>query len=47
MPTYGTGFGYNEKRARARAIHEKLIAKGLDPRSNGYSRAFFKHMRKA
>lgn len=45
MPNAG-GYGEDRRIEKAKRIHAKLVAKGLDPRSNGFSRAFYKAMRK-
>lgn len=38
--------GDNYRRERATMIKARLIARGLNPRSNGFHRAFFKAMRR-
>lgn len=46
MPSFGS---YDSERIlieRSKKIRAKLIAKGLDPRSQGFSRAYYKAMRK-
>lgn len=44
MPSFGD---YDSNRSkRAEEIRKKLLARGLDPRSNGFYRAFYKAMRK-
>lgn len=45
MPYIG-GLCNSNRQQRAKEIHARLLARGLHPRSLGYSRAFFKAMRR-
>lgn len=46
MPCSGISDDTRARQERAKAIRARLLARGLDPRGNGFLRAFFKAMRK-
>lgn len=46
MPSFGNYDCDKRRIQRSREVRARLIAKGLDPRSQGFSRAYHKAMRK-
>lgn len=46
MPSFSSDASERARTQRAKEVHARLIARGLNPRSNGFSRAFHAAMRK-